>query len=75
MFLFVFRTTDFIEKTQGEIISQQVNNEVKNNQNENEEKIEKDTPKTREETVIVSQGNESSIFQENLVVCLCVDRS
>jgi hypothetical protein len=26
---------------------------VKNNQNENEEKIEKDTPKTREETVIV----------------------
>lgn len=47
---------------------------MKNNQNENEEKIEKDTPKTREETVIVSQGNESSIFQENLVVCLCVDR-
>jgi hypothetical protein len=24
--------------------------------------------------VIVSQGNESSIFQENLVVCLCVNR-
>lgn len=70
LFPFVFRTTDFIEKAQDEIIihQQQVNNEVKNNQNESEDKIEKGKPKTTEETVVVSQGNEPSLFQENLVV-------